>query len=240
AIIGQSWDNFLEWRDNFRDILLIRSSTQGPDILSYAYPGMLAAAGLNSEGIAVCWNSVPRLKLQSGVPTYIIIAEILRQTSLGDALAAVMRARRAGCFNLVLSDGNEIYNIEATPDDIEISYSTNYFSHANHYLAERFACQEPEPENFEKYKRKASSIIRHNRMTRFLEEETGKISAASVQRFLTDHLNQPHSICRHPEPDIEYSEKLLTRAAWIIEPTSKILWYAGGPPCENQFVPYKL
>ncbi len=240
AVIGQSWDNYLEWQDNFKNILLIRRSTQGPDIISYAYPGMLSAAGLNSYGIAICWNSVPRLKFQPGIPTYIIIDEILRQTTIGDALATVMKAKRAGCFSLILSDGYEIYNIEATPDDIEISYSTSYFSHANHYLTGRFASQEPEPENLDKYRRKASSIVRHNRMARFLEEEFGRISAASGQGFLTDHLNHPHSICRHPDLRSEYSDKFLTRAAWVIEPAKKIFWYAGGPPCENQFISYKL
>ena len=240
AILGQTWDNYLEWQDNFKDLVLIRRSSQEPDIISYTYPGMLAAAGLNSSGIAICWNSVPRLKFQPGVPTYIIINEILRQTTLGDAITAVLRAKRAGCFNLVLSDCNEIYNIEATPDDLEISYSNSYFSHANHYLTDRFSSQEPEPENLEKYRRKASSIIRHNRMAGFLEKEAGKITAASGQKFLKDHLNQPHSICRHPDPRSDYSNKFLTRAAWVIEPTNKIFWYAGGPPCENQFIPYKL
>ncbi|MFW6301308.1 MAG: C45 family autoproteolytic acyltransferase/hydrolase [Bacillota bacterium] len=240
TILGQTWDNYLEWHDNFKNLILIRRSDQNPDIISYTYPGMLAAAGLNSSGIAVCWNSVPRLKLQLGVPTYIIIDEILRQTTLGNALTAVMRATRAGCFNLVLSDEKEIYNIEATPDDIEISYSTNYLSHANHYLSERFASQEPEPNNLEKYKRKASSIIRHNRMTKFLEKEASKISTTSGQKFLQDHLNQPHSICRHPDLKSDYSDKFLTRAAWVIDPTNKVFWYAEGPPCKNQFLAYKL
>ena len=240
AILGQTWDNFLEWQDNFNDFVLIRRSALNPDIISYTYPGMLAAAGLNSAGISICWNSVPRLKIKKGVPTYIIIEEVLRQKTIGDALTAIMRARRAGCFSLFLSDGEEVYNIEATPDDIEINYSTNYISHANHYLTQRFASQEPEPENLEKYRRKASSIIRDNRMTKFLQEEDGRISVVSGQRFLNDHLNYPHSICRHSDSRSKYSDKFLTRAAWVIEPKNKRFWYAGGPPCENQFVKFKL
>ena len=240
AVIGQTWDNFLEWEDNFNDFLLIRRATQGSDIISYTYPGLLAAAGLNSAGIAICWNSVPRLKIKKGVPTYIIIEEILRQKTIGDALTAVMRANRAGCFSLFLSDGDEIYHIEATPNDIEINYSADFLSHGNHYLTPRFARQEPEPENLEKYRRKASSIIRDNRMNKFLKENSGRISMATAQRFLKDHLNYPHSICRHSDKRSKYSDKFLTRAAWIIEPARKELWYAGGPPCENQFIRYKL
>lgn len=240
VIIGQTWDNFLEWTENFSDLLLIRRSKKDPDVISYSYPGMLAAAGLNSSQLAVCWNSVPRLNIKIGVPTYLIIAEILRQRSLKDALAVVLKAKRAGCFNLVISNKDEIYNLEATAEDIEVSHYSSHFCHTNHYLTARFACQEPEAKTPKEKKRKTSSIMRQKRMANLLDENSGQISPTISQMFLQDHFNHPQSICRHPESNSNYKDRLLTRAAWIIAPASKEIWYAGGPPCQNKFKKYQL
>jgi len=286
TLLGQSWDNYLEWYEGFPSLLLRRRSKEGLEVLSYAYPGMLAAAGINSAGIALCWNSVPRLKLKIGVPTYVIVAEVLRQETIGNALAAVFRAERAGCFNFLLADEEEIYNLEATPDDMEVSYSADYFGHANHYLTERFQQEESgrsrqteqgqkersgrsrqteqgqkeksgqqngrnlndSSDNSsndslslqEKSKRRASTLIRYNRICRRLKEEAGNISTAKAGEFLRDHVNYPHSICRHPDQDSAYQDQLLTRAAWIMEPAERELLITAGPPCRHRFKKYSV
>src|SRR6056297_2408565 len=138
TFIGQTWDISKNLCENAGAFLLKTKRENGPDTLAYTYAGMLAGAGINSEGISIVWNSVPRLGLKPGVPTYIIIAEILRQKRIGDAIAAILKADRSGCFNFLIADESELYNIEATPDDVHISYSNKYLSHANHYLSEKF------------------------------------------------------------------------------------------------------
>ena len=302
TLLGQSWDNYLEWYEGFPSFLLRRKNSEGFEALSYAYPGMLAAAGINSAGIALCWNSVPRLKLKIGVPTYVIVAEVLRQETIGNALAAVFRAERAGCFNFLLANEEEIYNLEATPDDIEVSYSADYLGHANHYLTKRFRQEERRQEreqregsrgsrqtgqgqqesgssrqtgqgqkersgqsreqnsrsdkeedgqnsqnlndssdsysSKEKSKRRASTLIRHNRICRRLKEDAGNISTAKAGEFLRDHVNYPHSICRHPDKDSAYQDQLLTRAAWIMEPAEREILITAGPPCRYSFKKY--
>src|SRR6056297_2634955 len=138
TFIGQTWDISKNLCENAGAFLLKEKVDKGPAILAYTYAGMLAGAGMNSKGISLVWNSVPRLKINVGVPTYIIIAEILRQDKIGDALAAIFSAKRAGCFNFLIADTSEIYNIEVTPDDVHISYSDTFLTHTNHFLSDKF------------------------------------------------------------------------------------------------------
>jgi isopenicillin-N N-acyltransferase-like protein len=165
------------------------------------------------------------LELKEGVPTYIIVAEVLRQNTIGDAINAVVRAERAGCFNFVIADETELYDIEATPSDIDISYSDEYLIHANHFVSEKFTSKQTIPNNDIGM---ASTIIRHNRMNTLLKQKRGKIDLDACKGFLKDHVNYPASICRHPD----YG---LTLDSWVIVPAEREFWIAHGPPCQNDF-----
>jgi isopenicillin-N N-acyltransferase-like protein len=227
---GQTWDGSdQEWWDGQMGLLLKVRRKNGPDILDYTNPGLLACAGLNSNGIGVHWNTVPQPEPTTGVPTYIIVAEILRQKTLGDALNAVRRAKRAGYFNFVITDETELYDIEGTPKDLDISYSGDYVGHANHFVSERFRMTENTDVS-------TCSIVRHNRMNRLLKENYGEIDLQGCMRFLRDHVNHPSSICRHPGDNPDPNERGLTLDAWVGVPSKKELWISHGPPCENEFV----
>ncbi len=238
SYIGQTWDISKNLCENSGSFLLKLRREQVPDFLSYTYSGLIAGTGINSKGIAVVWNSVPRLKLQVGVPTYVIIEEILRQKTIGDAIAAVMRAKRAGCFNFVLADESEIYDIEATPEDIDISYSDTYIGHANHYISDKFKNKQDICKVAKDYS--ASTIIRHNRINRLLNEKSGNIGLDTCKDFLKDHVNYPESICRHPDPEKKKDARIITCASLVMVPARRELWITDGPACENQFKKYSI
>lgn len=232
--LGQSWDITTDLCDKANPFLLNVNRNDGQAFLAYTYPGMMAGAGINTDGIGICWNSVPRLELKIGVPTYVIIEEILRQETIGGAIAAVLRADRAGCFNLVIADKSEIYDIEATPEDVDIYYSTTFIGHANHFISDKFKYKQDLNEVGRRCA--ASSIIRHNRINRMLEEESGDIILESCMGFLKDHVNYPESICRHPDPTTE--EKYITCAAGVMIPSKMEWWISRGPPCQSEFEEY--
>lgn len=238
SYIGQTWDIGCELCKNAGAILLNVKRENGPDFLSYAYAGMLAGAGINEKGISLVWNSLPRLQIKPGVPTYVIIEEVLRQETIGGALAAVCRAERAGCFNFVIADESEIYNIEATPDDIDISYDADYIGHSNHYISRKF-CDKQNMSEIGK-KTDASTIIRYNRINRLLEENYGELDRKGLIELMKDHINYPHSICRHAGQIKEAEGSILTCATFIMVPEKKEFWIAGGPACENTFAQYSL
>ena len=231
--VGQSWDGMeSEWWDGDIGLLFKVRRKNGPDTLNYTNPGILSCAGLNSKGISINWNTVPRLEMTTGVPTYIIVAEILRQKTLGDALDAVLRADRAGCFNFVITDDTELYAVEATPNDVDLFYSGEYMGHANHFVSDKFHSKQKIEYS--------SSIIRHNRMNRLLKENCGEIDLQTCMSFFRDHVNYPHSICCHPGDDPDPKQRWLTLGSWVGIPSKREFWIAHGSPCENEFVKFSL
>ena len=170
--------------------------------------------------------------MTTGVPTYIIVAEILRQETLGDALDAVLRADRAGCFNFVITDDTELYAIEATPNDVDVFYSGEYMGHANHFVSDRFRSKQSTESS--------SSIVRHNRMNRLLKENFGEIDLQTCMSFFRDHVNYPSSICCHPVDDPDPKQRWLTLDSWISIPSKREFWIAHGSPCENEFTRFSL
>ena len=93
-----------EWWDEEYGLLFKVIRKNGPDVLDYPNPRIFASARLSSEDIGINWNTVPPLELITGTPTYIIVAEMLRQETLGEAQYAVLKSNRAGCFSFVITD----------------------------------------------------------------------------------------------------------------------------------------
>jgi len=232
-LMGQTWDITPDLCENADPFLLEVEREAGPDFISYTYPGMMAGAGLNDEGIAINWNSVPRLSFDYGVPTYVIIESVLNQDKIGDAISTVLQAKRAGCFNFVIGGEEEIYSIEATPEGSETIYSRKSIGHANHYVSDKFRFEQ----NLDQAggRASASSTVRHNRINRLMEENWGEIDLELLQEFTRDHVNFPQSICRHPEPTGEDEQGYISCATWIMNSDKKEWWIANGPACENEF-----
>lgn len=238
SYLCQTWDISPDLCSNARPHLMQAQREDAPNSLAFIYPGMIAGAGINSAGIAISWNSVPRLKIQPGVPTYVIIAEILRQRTIGKALAAIFRAKPAGCFNFMLVDETEIYSIEATPDHIGILYSSRTLGHANHYVSDVLKQRQDIAAVGRRHS--ASSIVRHYRVNRLLEESDGDIDLSVCQHILQDHINYPQSICRHKVDTLDPRRSSATCASWVIIPSTRQWWVTRGPACENPFVQYGI
>lgn len=240
--IGQNWDATIE-SIKMKSVFLIKEKlNHGPDILAYTYPGNVANAGFNSNGISLSWTSVPQIGNQIGVPTYVIVAEILRQKRIGDAIEAVLRAKRAGCFQFFIGDATEAYSIEATPDDVDIAYINTYLGHANHYISEKFILKQDLSKLSEKLRFKwyrsslGCTINRCNRMNRILGDNYGNIDLETCINTLRDHVNYPYSICRHPITEENITG--VTYDSWVMVPAKKEWWIARGPPCLNEYKKY--
>lgn len=123
AFVGQTWDwmpsvagmsTMLEWR-----------RSDGPSLLAYAFPGLWVGAGMNSNGLALCWTSAdlgkPGQSPRIGLPSYVILAHLLYQENLDAVREAAQRNRHAGWFTFVMADSTgRLMNIEGSPDGIEV------------------------------------------------------------------------------------------------------------------------
>ena len=122
--VGQTWDwmtrvagksSVVEWRRK-----------EGPSVLAYGFPGMAMGAGLNSDGIALCWTSAnldkkPKQSPRVGVPSYMLIAHLLAQSDVESVIREARRDKHAGWFTFVMADGEgNLVNIEGSPLGVAI------------------------------------------------------------------------------------------------------------------------
>jgi isopenicillin-N N-acyltransferase-like protein len=121
--VGQTWD----WMKSVAGLssVLLWKRDEGPSVLAYSYPGLWVGAGLNSAGLALCWTSAglddKTHTARVGIPSYVLLAHLLYQDSLEQAVAEARRATHAGWFTFVLADGKgNLVNIEGSPTGLVV------------------------------------------------------------------------------------------------------------------------
>jgi isopenicillin-N N-acyltransferase-like protein len=228
VFIGQNWDDDNSWYWN-GDMprLLKKRRKAGPDLLAYIYPGFPNCAGMNSDGIGLVWNTMHCEKNKVGVPTYVILADILHQKRIGDALGSVIRAERADSFNFMIgSKEGEVYNVEANPDSYDLMYVEKGFGHANHFVSDKIPIQKDTI-----VESLADTVVRHYRMNKLVEMNAGQVDLDTCKKFLSDHVNYPYSICRHPTQEFPF----LTFDSIILALSKGEMWVSHGNPCEVEY-----
>jgi hypothetical protein len=119
TFVGQTWD----WMESVRNLanMLHWKRSEGPSLLAYAYPGLWVGAGLNSAGIALVWTSAGGGSPRVGIPSYVLIAQMLYQDTLKGALDEARRSKHAGFFTFVLGDGEgNLANVEGSPKELVV------------------------------------------------------------------------------------------------------------------------
>src|SRR5262249_53632367 len=120
--------------------MLLWQRPEGPSLLAYAYPGLWVGAGLNSAGVGLCWTWGDGVGIKGprvGIPSYVLIAQMLYQDSLKGAIEEARRARHAGWFNFVLADGKGgLATVEGTPEKLVIQTPRGHTARAS------YACRE--------------------------------------------------------------------------------------------------
>ena len=87
-----------------------------PAALIYTHPGWPAYMGLNHHGLSVLWQYIDTGERNAGgVPTNILIREMLAQETLDQALDLLHRSPRMVPNNFILTDSSRTVNVEASP-----------------------------------------------------------------------------------------------------------------------------
>ena len=115
-------------------------------------PRPVGGAGLNSAGIALCWTSAgnwgssgPRV----GIPSYVLIAQMLYQDTLQDAVAEARRATQAGWFTFVLADGKgRLANVEGTPERLAVEDARGHLARVGFGSRQMTGTPEGQPVKF--------------------------------------------------------------------------------------------
>jgi len=185
TLVAMNWDwnsNLYPWPG------LLRLAVHGqPRMLTYHYPGLWAGAGINEHGLAFMWTGsgyVPRVPPIVGVPTYVLIAELLWRSDVSEALAYLRSVTIAGAFIFFLGDASgRVVVVEGLPGRLIVDESGTALSRANHYACtEAMACAKQQAS----FPRTTSTGYRASRMAALMGEHQGKLNVQRGKAILLD------------------------------------------------------
>jgi isopenicillin-N N-acyltransferase-like protein len=213
--VGQTWD----WMQSVYGLsqMLLWRREEGADVLCYSYPGLWVGAGMNEAGIALCWTSAEDregLWSRIGVPSYALIAQMLYQNTLEEAVAVAQRAPQAGWFTFVLADGEgRLANVEGSPASLAIETTQGHLARAYYGTRQMTGVTETEP---------VPLHPRCQRMYELLERAAGRLNRETLQRLFGDHGEAgKERIC--------YDAGTLD--AMLFDATEKVAYVTRGPAC---------
>jgi hypothetical protein len=176
--VGQTWD----WMTSVagKSSIVEWQRKDGPSVLSYGFPGMPMGAGINSNGIALCWTSgIGSQTRHPGVPSYLLIGHLLAQPDLESVIREANRNKQAGIFTFVVADADgNLLNIEGTPDEIAIERPKDRLARA--YFGTRQMTRTKPGQPVQLYPRCQN-------MYNLLEKTTGKNDLKMLQHYFTEH-----------------------------------------------------
>ncbi len=186
TIVAQNWDwapNLYPWAG-----LLKLSVSDSPRTATYHYPGLWASAGINEHGLSLMWTGggyLPKVAPLIGVPTYVLIAEVLRRATVDEAIAYLASVPIAGCFLFHLGDAQgNIAVVEGAAGKQTIDRSGDILFRANHYTCrDIMLCanqSDPLPTT------NATTVFRYRRMKALMDQHAGKITPSITKSILTD------------------------------------------------------
>ena len=240
TLIGQNWDWIVPVQDTV--IVLEVDARDVPNFVTVVEAGLLAKTGMNAHGIGMTTNSLYSnldIAASIGVPHHVILRAILESESYSEAISTIIGDMRASSANFTVAhrDG-ECFNIEAAPGDFtkaEIHFPEgDYYAHTNHFLSSDIEFTDigiwhgP------------GSLVRVQRINRFLRTHRGKFSISDLQNALADHFNFPNSVCSHPDPRDPVPEHYKTVASIIMDLNEATMRLAAGNPCAENFIKFEF
>ncbi len=232
AILGQNVD----WHpDSTLDLLRVRHDSGIREFV-------LCLSGspyyhLNSAGMGNCVNLTlgPLGDMKQQVPLSVYVSRAMRQPRIGFALGILRRQARGLGYLLLAESSGGMTGLEAVAVDIELVLpERDVLVHANHYETERFKAGDWTPQLI------PDTFARTGRMRERIGNAYGSITPETMMGILSDHEGHPNSICRHADPAKPPELASASRASFVMVPAEGLMYIAAGPPCEHEFVEYRL
>ena len=228
ALLGQNVDmprDLLEY-----GIVLHLRPQSGPEILTWTLAGVIGQTGINSWGVGRCGNVLFSGGWRPGLTTTVLFRLALEARTAAGVVDLCARPDRAKSNNFLVSDATgTVATIEMTTDDHRVldPGADGVIVHANHYQHPDFVPADlcPYPD---------ASRLREKRMLDLAHRAPGPLADGDLQEFLSDHANDPHSICGHGPPGLQ------TIASCVLEASRGRLWVSHGNPCESGYALHTL
>lgn len=221
VILAQTNDeNFTEWLNELD--VVIHHVQNDVQTMIYTHPGIPAYMGMNNAGLTVLWTYIDNGRTGDGVPTNVIIRQLLQFSDAASAVDYLKRIPHDIPNHFALGDkSGALYCAECYPNQVFVTKKDDYFVHTNHNVYSG----EPERTCSE------TTFDRYREMKSLAERHYGTIDADTAMDFLKNHENFPRSICVHPSPERPWNKTL---ASMVFEPCCGRMQIAFGNACEQK------
>jgi isopenicillin-N N-acyltransferase-like protein len=235
VVAGQNWD----WAPFAIDTVVVLQAVldDGPAFITVVEAGLLAKFGANSDGLAVITNALACTedKGDKAVPYHVMLRALLDCGTTQEALECLEQAPRASSANYLLADRTgAMVDVEARPggpsrlhrlepDDHGVLLHTNHFTSPDFNAVDYTDLVA------------TTSKFRLSRLAETVEPAGDKSDLAVFAAALSDHTNQPDSVCRHPDPSLPGPEQSMTVASALIDLTAGQIKLSEGPPCQRGY-----
>jgi predicted choloylglycine hydrolase len=233
AVIGQNWD----WNSRLYPWSSIMRLKIGklPEMLTYAYPGLWASAGINEHGMSLVWTGAgyaPKVRPRAGIPTYALIAGILSCRNCKQALELIRRTRNAGCFVFFIADAEgEVCVVEGSPHKTIVVRCEDTIGRANHYECPAMVRRSKQALPPIK---ESNTLRRARRLKALLKTHRGRIGRKHVEAMLSDENEKKGmTICQTGPHGI-------TIDSFYCLPAKREMWLARGVPSRHEFRRFKV
>jgi len=231
-----------DWRpeDEKHAVLLHGEPRNQPSFLLMTLGGLELVGGINSSGISFTGNSLSQNDIRIGIPKMYLSNRIARARTLSEAISAALATERGSSYNNnICHSSGEMYSVEASATDSALIYpKAGCLVHTNHYLHPKMAKYEAlftDGSSGTYMPFGSSSVVRYNRALRLVRGKHGQVTRETLASILSDHVDFPDSICRHPQRGAARLDQYKTIYATIADLTNLELWVCMGEPCKGQF-----
>lgn len=229
VICGQTNDeSFQNWPSEL-DMVFHHKDISGLETIIYTHPGVVAYMGMNNAGISILWTYIDNGERQIGLPTNIIIREMLTMCSLEEIEDYLKSIPHSVPNNFIVTHkSGKSMSFECFPNKVYTYTNSNYITHTNHNLFS---------DNEEDKSASWSSKDRISVIEELIKENYGSINIDIAKDFLRSHRRFPASICSHPNINRPLYKTL---CSMIFDLTNLEAHIAFGNACEWPYNLYKF
>lgn len=211
------------------------TTADGTTYLSVGPAYALPITGLSSRGFSSAANTVYNRDERVGVPNNLLLTSVLGARDLESARELITRAPRARGSNHLLCDARgRIWDIETTAERWAFIDGGGRFAHTNHYVSPELSRDDAtQSEGSPKRRARADELLAAG-----LEADTDPVALA--RSVLSDHANQPFSICAHWDDDDPDETQSVSTAGMVWEPAEGRVHVAAGQPCSSAWQTFEL
>lgn len=234
AYLAQNWD----WRSaQSRSLIMLdMHQNNGTTIQMVTEGGIIGKIGLNNHGLGVCLNALRANVKSNQLPVHLGLREVLNAESIDEAEQKVIGGKLGSSANfLIAQSNNEIMkaiNLELSPRKYDKKETDNaYLYHTNHFCS-KIVTKDIGKENLNTIDNTYSRFDRIDKLISNKADEKELISESIIKEWLSDHKNDPSSICRHLNELESPYEDTITAFSIIMNLTDKKMYLMEGQPCQ--------